>query len=113
MPSLSRAEAARRGSIIQVRECAVDLDLTRGEQHFESTTRLLFRCLFPGASTFLELLPARLHEVTLNGSPINPATHIGNRLPMPGLDPYNTLVVRASMPYSHSGEGLHRFVDPA
>jgi aminopeptidase N len=112
MRSLSRAEAARRASIIQVRECTVELDLTRGDEHFESTTRLDFRCLFPGASTFLELLPAKLHEVTLNGSPINPATLVGNRLPMPGLDPYNTLVVRATMPYSNSGEGLHRFVDP-
>jgi aminopeptidase N len=113
MPSLNRADAARRASILQVRECAVDLDLTRGEEYFESTTRLRLRCLFPGASTFIELLPARLHEVTLNGSPINPATLVGNRVPLPGLDPDNTLVLRASMPYSHSGEGLHRFVDPA
>jgi aminopeptidase N len=58
------------------------------------------------------LRPAQLLSVTLNGSPVDPAGLVDNRLSLTGLAARNELVVRATMTYSHSGEGLHRFVDP-
>src|SRR5262249_24967593 len=54
----------------------------------------------------------RLHEVRLNGVTIDPALLEGTRLPLTGLAGENELLVRATMRYSNTGEGLHRFVDP-
>jgi aminopeptidase N len=113
MPDLTRIEAAERADLVAVDEYAIDLDLTTGPDTFDATTMLRLRCHRPGASTFVEIRPAVLHEATLNGRPLDPATLAGNRLPLPALAAQNTLVVRASMPYSNSGEGLHRFTDPA
>ena len=36
-----------------------------------------------------------------------------SRIALSGLPAENTLVVKADCTYSHTGEGLHRFVDPA
>src|SRR6266511_2518753 len=108
MTNLTRAEAAERAALVTVDEYAIDLDLTLG-----STTVMRFRCHRPGAATFVEIRPAMLREATLNGRQLDPATLSGNRLPLPGLAAENTLVVGASMAYSNSGEGLHRFADPA
>jgi aminopeptidase N len=37
----------------------------------------------------------------------------GNRLPLTGLQADSELRVEADMPYSRSGEGMHRFTDAA
>src|SRR6266542_4217406 len=113
MTNLTRAEAAERAALVTVDEYAIDLDLTLGPETFGSTTVMRFRCHRPGAATFVEIRPAMLREATLNGRQLDPATLSGNRLPLPGLAAENTLVVGASMAYSNSGEGLHRFADPA
>ena len=54
-----------------------------------------------------------VHEIVLNGSPIDLASYVDSRIPLTGLLADNTLVVRADCTYSHTGEGLHHFVDPA
>src|SRR5205085_4855230 len=60
------------------------------------------------------LVDAIVHEITLNGEPLDPATaYVDSRIALPGLQAENELVVRADCAYSHTGEGLHRFVDPA
>ncbi|MGE7435294.1 aminopeptidase N [Kitasatospora sp. NPDC001175] len=113
MPALQRTEARIRARLVQVREYRIDLDLTRGEEVFGSSTVIRFGCAEPGAATFLDLQPAALHRVVLNGRELDPAGLDGNRLELTSLAAENELLVEAEMRYSRVGEGLHRFTDPA
>jgi aminopeptidase N len=80
---------------------------------FGSVTAVRFGCREPGASSFIELMPARLRRAVLNGQELDPGTLRGNRLPLAGLRDVNELRVEADMAYSRGGAGLHRFTDPA
>jgi aminopeptidase N len=111
MPSLSRAEATARGESITVTSYQVDLDLSGGGERFRSRVTIRFRAT--GTETFVEVKPARLLAVRLNDTDLDPATLDDNRLPLTGLAPQNTLTVDAEMAYTNTGEGMHRFVDPA
>jgi aminopeptidase N len=114
MPApLTRAEAQERARLLNVHSYTVHLDLTRGEEVFGSTTVIRFGCAEPGATTFVELRPARLHRLTLNGADLDPASFDDGRLPLPGLAADNELRVETDMYYSRTGEGMHRFTDPA
>lgn len=111
--NLTRDEAATRAALLDVTSYTVDLDLTKGDKVFGSTTTLRFTCTEPGAATFADLVDAIVHEVTLNGTTLDPATtYADSRLALADLQAENELVVRADCAYSHTGEGLHRFVDP-
>ncbi|MFY1703846.1 aminopeptidase N [Micromonospora sp. WMMA1923] len=111
MPSLTRVEATARGAMITVLSYQVDLDLTGGER-FRSQVTVRFRAA-ASAETFVEVKPARLLAVRLNDRDLDPGALTENRLPLTGLDEENTLFVEAEMAYSNTGEGVHRFVDPA
>ena len=113
MSSLSRVEAAERAALLTVGAYEIDLDLTVGDERFRSVTTIRFRSATPGATTFVEVKPAQLLGVRLNGASIDPSGLVDNRLPLTGLLAENTLIVEAEMAYSNTGEGLHRFVDPA
>ena len=114
MPSLTRDDAVTRAELLNVDRYQIDLDLVAAADAdgFGSTTTIRFSCRRPGAETFVELKPATLYGATLNGVALDPAGLVDNRLPLPHLAADNELVVRATMPYSNTGEGLHRFVDP-
>ncbi|MER7460184.1 aminopeptidase N [Micromonospora sp. NPDC126480] len=112
MPSLSRVEATARAAAITVESYQVDLDLTGDGERFRSHVTIRFRAT-PGAATFVECKPAELRSVRLNDADLDPAALADNRLPLPGLAEHNTLTVEADMAYSNTGEGMHRFVDPA
>ena len=113
--NLTREEARTRAELLDVDSYDVQLDLTTGSTTtFRSTTTLRFRCRRPGAETFADLVGAQVHELSLNGSPLDPAAVYGDqRLRLTDLQAENELRVVADMRYSHTGEGLHRFVDPA
>ncbi|PZF94220.1 aminopeptidase N [Micromonospora endophytica] len=111
MPSLTRAESTARGASIAVMSYQVDLDLTGDGERFRSHVTIRFRAT--SNETFAEVKPAKLLAVRLNGTEIDPATLADNRLPLTGLTEENTLTVDAEMAYTNSGEGMHRFVDPA
>ena len=113
VPALTRDEAETRAALLDVHSYDIDLDLTRGDEVFGSTTTVRFGCRTPGAGTFVELRPVTLRQVVLNGTPLDPADLRDNRLPLTGLAAENELVVHADMAYSRTGEGLHRFTDPA
>jgi aminopeptidase N len=113
MPALTRTEARNRARLLDVRSYTVDLDFLRGEEVFGCTTVIRFGCAEPGASTFVELRPAELRRVTLNGAELDPAALDDGRLPLSGLAADNELRVEADMGYSCTGEGMHRFTDPA
>ena len=111
--NLTRDEARTRARLLDVDSYTVELDLTTGETHFGSTTTLRFRCSEPGASTFADLVGAEAPEIRLNGRVLDAATaYVDSRIELSGLEADNELVVTASLPYSRTGEGLHRFVDP-
>ena len=111
--NLTRDEAATRAALLDVTSYSIDLDLTTGDKTFGSTTTIRFTCTEPGAETFADLVDATVHEITLNGEPVDPATaYADSRIALTGLQAENELVVRADCTYSHAGEGLHRFVDP-
>ncbi len=116
--NLTRDEAATRAALVDVTSYDVDLDLSdatrAGVETFGSTTTLRFTCRQPGSSTFADLVGATISELTLNGERLDPATaYADSRIALPDLQAENVLVVRATCTYSHTGEGLHHFVDPA
>ncbi|MBZ5737372.1 aminopeptidase N [Nocardioides mangrovi] len=112
--NLTRDEAATRAALLDVTSYSIDLDLTTSETTFGSTTTIRFTCAEPGSDTFADLVGAEVHEITLNGRSLDPATaYADSRIALPGLEADNELVVVADCTYSRTGEGLHRFVDPA
>ncbi|MFE9396004.1 aminopeptidase N [Streptomyces flavidovirens] len=112
MPVLTRDEAQTRAQLIDVHRYTIDLDLTCGEETFDSRTVIHFTARTAG-DTFVELKPAVLRAVTLDGQPLDPETLAGNRLPLTGLTTgAHELRVDADMRYSRTGEGMHRFTDP-
>lgn len=112
MPSLTRAEAIARAATVTVTGYEIDLDLTGTGDTFRSRTVLRFAAE-AGATTFAEFEPTELISATLNGAPLDPAAPADERLRLAGLAQTNELVVEALMTYSNTGEGLHRFTDPA
>jgi len=111
MASLTAREAGIRASSISVTSYDVELDLTRGDTEFGSRSIIEFDSL-DGQSTWVDVQPARLTSVRLNGRPVDPAMLYEGRLHLGDLEAHNDLVVEALMSYSHDGEGLHRAVDP-
>ena len=116
--NLTRDEAATRASLLDVTSYTVDLDLMSATQPdqgtFGSVTTLEFTCREPGSSTFADLVAPTVREITLNGRTLDPATaYVDHRIALDDLEATNTLVVTADCAYSNTGEGLHRFVDPA
>ncbi|GLW35455.1 aminopeptidase N [Actinoplanes regularis] len=112
MPTLTRAEAAERASLVDVESYHVDLDVTGDGETFRARTVTRFRAR-PGRATFLEFEPAEIASITLNGEPVPPSAAADGRLVLSGLAEENELVVDATMRYSNNGEGLHRYTDPA
>jgi aminopeptidase N len=113
MANLTRVEAGARSALIEVTGYRVDLDLARDATTFESSSTVRFGCAEPGASTFLDVKPQRLHRATLNGVEIDLSGFDGERVALTGLAAENEVVVTATMGYSKDGQGLHRAIDPA
>ncbi|MDF9716347.1 aminopeptidase N [Nocardioides sp. ChNu-153] len=112
--NLTRDEAATRAALLSVESASVELDLTVGEETFASTTVLRFSSTTPGVTTFADLVGASDLSITLNGGELDPAAvYRDSRIELAGLRETNELRVTARLPYSRTGEGLHRFVDPA
>ncbi|MCQ1986568.1 aminopeptidase N [Arthrobacter sp. zg-Y844] len=110
--NLTRSEARERAELLDVESYDVNLDLTRGEAVFGSTTVVRFSAR-PGTSTFIDAVTDTVHRITLNGVSLDPAeVSDGVRISLPNLAESNELVVDADARYMNTGEGLHRFVDP-
>ncbi len=110
--NLTRLEAEERAALVTVLDYDVVLDVTTGPDLFRSQTTVRFSAT-EGASTFIDAITAEVHSVTLNGVALDPAeVSDGVRIQLPNLAAENELVVVADGRYMHTGEGLHRFVDP-
>lgn len=116
--NLSRGEAAARSALLTVHGYDVSLDLRTAPDPdaagFASRSLITFSCNEPGAETFLDFIHGGIDSVVLNGSRLDPADVVdGARIRLPELQQENRLEVAGTALYSRSGEGLHRFVDPA
>ncbi|PQZ87359.1 aminopeptidase N [Arthrobacter sp. MYb227] len=119
--NLSRDEAAWRAQTLKVHSYEVNLDISTAQDlsvtGYRSITTLVFTA--SGTSeTFLDYIHESVESITLNGSDIDPASAvIGSRIYVEGLlqgeENPNTLIIDGHSHYSRSGEGLHRYVDPA
>ena len=111
--NLTRLEATDRSATVHTRSYDVTLDLTRGETVFGSSTTVRFTST-QGSSTFIDLIAPVVHSISLNGRALDPAeVYADSRITLTGLAADNELVVVADCAYMHTGEGLHRFTDPA
>ena len=112
--NLTREETAARSAAITARSIRVELDLTgapeRARTGFSTTTTLDFDATTP--ETWLDFIGEEVRSVTVNGAPQD-VRYDGARIRLTGLEASNTVVVDAIGAYSRSGEGLHRFHDPA
>ncbi|MXM62970.1 aminopeptidase N [Streptomyces sp. HUCO-GS316] len=112
MSVLSRDEAQTRAKLLDVHRYTIDLDLTTGDETFDSRTVIRFTAR-TDADTFVELKPALLRSVTLDGQRLDPECLDENRLPLKDLTAgEHELRIDAAMRYSRTGEGMHRFTDP-
>ncbi len=111
--ALTRAEAGARAAEVAVTAYAVHLDLgTPAAERFASRTTVRFTST--ADRTFLELEHADELKVTVDGV-VTDAAYDGERIALTGL-PVGVpveVVVEARLPYVTSGEGMHRFTDPA
>ncbi|MEV6160543.1 aminopeptidase N [Streptomyces sp. NPDC052052] len=112
MSVLTRDEAQTRAQILDVHRYTIELDLTQGEETFDSRTVIQFTATAPG-NTFVELKPDTLRSISLDGQPLDPDHLTENRFPLTTLTPGpHELRIDTAMRYSRTGEGMHRFTDP-
>ncbi|MER6354344.1 aminopeptidase N [Streptomyces sp. NPDC001634] len=114
--NLTREEAQQRAKLLTVDSYEIDLDLSGAQEGgtYRSVTTVRFDSAETGAESFIDLVAPTVHEVTLNGDPLDPAEVFkDSRIALPGLlEGRNVLRVVADCAYTNTGEGLHRFVDP-
>jgi aminopeptidase N len=111
---ITRAETAQRASLLTVDSYTVGLDLTCGDKVFRSTSVIVFDCAEPGTPSYADLVAEAVHEITLNGVPIDAeAACAGGRIALPGLAEHNELRVVADCAYAADSKGMHRAVDSA
>jgi len=113
-PEHERAAPSGEPPVLQT---VVELDLTPeacdDADHFLSATTLRFGCTEPGASSFFDLDCDRVRSLVLNGTELDPASvREADKFTIANLQADNELRVVAECRYMHTGEGLHRFVDP-
>jgi len=111
--NLTRAEAKERASVLKIHSYVVDLDLTSGTETFTSNVVIKFSGLKPGAPTFIDAVGKSVISATLNGQALDVSDYDGESILIPAVAAENELVLSIEAIYSKSGEGLHRFVDPA
>ncbi|HEX8766790.1 MAG TPA: aminopeptidase N, partial [Jatrophihabitans sp.] len=118
VPNLTREDARHRARLLRVDSYDVVLDLTDAdgepsERTFRSRTTIRFTAGTAGASTFLDVVAERFHEVSLNGRPVDVSGYEpADGIVLAELAEDNVVVVDADLLYTTNGQGLHRFVDP-
>ncbi|MET3350668.1 UNVERIFIED_ORG: aminopeptidase N [Arthrobacter sp. UYEF1] len=120
--NLQRNEAAQRSELISTHSYDVSLDVRQAADPdvagYTSRSVINFSAAVPGqgqaASTFLDFIAGEVHSVLLNGKGLSVADVVdGSRIRLDNLQAENQVTVTGTALYSRSGEGMHRFVDPA
>ena len=111
---ITRHETSHRAELLTVDSYSVELDLTCGDKVFRSTSVITFECADPGAATYADLVAETVHQISLNGTAIDPATACADgRIALAGLASRNELRVAADCAYTADSKGMHRAVDSA
>ena len=119
--NITRAEAQQRAKLITSHAYRVTVDLTgRGPDDeplsdpsgtFLSTSTVRFAS--GTGRSWLDVVADRVLDAWLDGVQMPAEAHDGTRLALDLIEGEHQLTVTALCRYSHTGEGLHRFVDPA
>lgn len=115
--NITREEASARSAVVRTRSYQVFLDLSEAAnpevEGYPSRSVITFSAE-PGSSTFLDFICASVDSVWLNGKslPVDDVVQ-GSRILLRELQAENEVAVAGSALYSRSGEGMHRFTDPA
>jgi aminopeptidase N len=108
---ITRDETRERAGLLRVDSYHVELDLTGGPETFRSASVVRFDCFRPGAASYADLIAETVHEITLNGSAVDPATaYADGRIALTGLAEHNELRVVADCSYAEAA-GLQRTED--
>ena len=114
--NLTRDEAQSRSQLLEVATYTVDIDVSNAETEaptYLSRTVVEFNARSE-SQTFIDLIADSLTFAEINGAQLDPAEAFdGARVNFPVREGPNTLTLEAQALYSTSGEGLHRFTDPA
>jgi aminopeptidase N len=116
--NLQRNEAAERSALITTHSYDVSLDVRSAPDPdragYTSRSTIAFSAAEVGASTFLDFIAGDVHSVVLNGVELPvPDVVEGARIRLDNLQAENKVTVTGTALYSSSGEGMHRFFDPA
>jgi aminopeptidase N len=117
-PNLTRVQADERSATVRVDRYRIALDVTDGsggpaERTFRSRTTVTFSAQ-DGASTFIDLIASKIHSAVLNGEAVDVSGYDESTgIALPSLKESNELTIDADCVFSHTGAGLHRFVDPS
>lgn len=116
--NLQRNEAAARSALITTHSYDVSLDVRSaadpGVSGYPSRSTIMFSASQPGASTFLDFICRDVTSVVLNGAELAVSDVLdGSRIRLDNLQAENEVTVTGTALYSSSGEGMHRFFDPA
>lgn len=110
--NLTRVEAEERAKIVSNPKYTAHLDVNQGDTDFRSVTTIEFDAV-EGASTFVDLIANTVNSIEFNGQTLDPATaYVDNRIELTNLQAHNTVTIDALVQYSHTGEGMHRSLDP-
>ena len=108
--TITRKQAQLRAAQLEVHHYRLEFDVT-DDVEFRVNTLITFSASREaiGNTCFIDLLGHEVFSAKLNGTDVS---YDGTRLTLENLQESNEVVVSSSSPYSTTGEGLHRYVDP-
>ena len=110
--NLTKIEAQERKNVIGKVAYTVQVELSESGETFPSRTVIDFEAK-AGASTFVDLIAPEVVSIQLNGQDLGTDCYRDSRIELSDLAEHNRLEVVANCAYMHTGEGAHRFTDPA
>ena len=110
--NISRSEAFARSKHLAVESYDVFLDVTGTGDTFFARSTVKFNCNNLEYETFIDSVALRVISATLNGAPVNLNGYDGQTIFLESLSSENELVIEVEVPYSKTGEGLQKSLDP-
>ncbi|GAB3701550.1 aminopeptidase N [Mariniluteicoccus flavus] len=119
--NITRAEAKTRSGLVRTESYALLVDLSGHDLDGEKldspdqnfVTRSTIRFSSADGVTFVDCIADALISAELDGVSLDTTSFNGERFGLPLTEGDHELVVTALHRFSRSGQGLHRFVDPA